>query len=198
MAYDNKLVAAKLRRWEKYLENYRLPKWEEIPDLGLYMDQVLTFLTQYLDYLPPELKDEQCVTAAVINNYVRRHIIPKPRQKKYYRTHLASLLIISSLRQSLSLTTIRLSYPSLANEEELHDFYTHYSARHQMASRHFVDQIRVLAGGILEHDNLTDEATDDTVELIAESAIIGGLSKLLAEKLILLNGKTMNDPGMEL
>ena len=27
MAYDNDLIAGKLRRWEKYLELYQLPAW---------------------------------------------------------------------------------------------------------------------------------------------------------------------------
>ena len=56
MAYDNDLIAGKLRRWEKYLEHYRLPAWEEIPDFGLYMEQVVQLLKQYLSYLPPGLK----------------------------------------------------------------------------------------------------------------------------------------------
>ena len=46
MAYDNDLIAGKLRRWEKYLERYRLPAWEEIPDFGLYMEQVVQLLKQ--------------------------------------------------------------------------------------------------------------------------------------------------------
>ena len=53
MAYDNDLIAGKLRRWDKYLERYRLPAWEEIPDFGLYMEQVVQLLKQYLSYLPP-------------------------------------------------------------------------------------------------------------------------------------------------
>ena len=71
MIYTNSLVAAKLRRWEKYLNNYRLPDWDSIPDFGLYMEQVIDLLTQYLDYLPPELKAEQFITGSTINNYVR-------------------------------------------------------------------------------------------------------------------------------
>ena len=35
MEYDKQLVAGKLRRWEKYLNNYSLPQWEDIPDIGL-------------------------------------------------------------------------------------------------------------------------------------------------------------------
>lgn len=33
MAFDKELVAAKLRRWEKYLREYRLPEWDRLPDL---------------------------------------------------------------------------------------------------------------------------------------------------------------------
>ena len=45
------MVAGKLRRWEKYLKNFRLPAWEEIPDFGLYMNQLIDLLRRYLDSL---------------------------------------------------------------------------------------------------------------------------------------------------
>ena len=81
MELDNNTVAESLRRWEKYLNNYRLPKWGDIPNLGLYMEQVLQLLGEYLDYLPPELKKEQFLTAAAINNYVRKKYMPGPVKK---------------------------------------------------------------------------------------------------------------------
>ena len=37
MAYDVKLIGAKLRRWENYLKDFRLPQWDELPDMDLYM-----------------------------------------------------------------------------------------------------------------------------------------------------------------
>lgn len=107
MAYDNDLIAGKLRRWEKYLERYRLPAWEEIPDFGLYMEQVVQLLKQYLSYLPPELKQSQTITAAAINNYVRTKMLPEPRKKKYYRIHIAYLLMICTLKQALSLSMLQ-------------------------------------------------------------------------------------------
>ena len=66
---------------KKYLERYRLPAWEEIPDFGLYMEQVVHLLKQYLSYLPPELKQSQTITAAAINNYVRTKMLPEPRKR---------------------------------------------------------------------------------------------------------------------
>ena len=38
MRYDKELIAHKLLRWEDYLNNYKLPAWKELPDIGLYMD----------------------------------------------------------------------------------------------------------------------------------------------------------------
>ena len=108
---DNDLIEGKLRRWEKYLERYRLPAWEEIPDFGLYMEQVVQLLKQYLSYLPPELKQSQTITAAAINNYVRTKMLPEPRKKKYYRIHIAYLLMICTLKQSLSLSMLQTLLP---------------------------------------------------------------------------------------
>ena len=76
LAYNEELIAGKLRRWEKYILRFRLPDWEEIPNIGLYMDQVVMLLMGYLDYMPPELKDEEHITSAAINNYVRTKIMP--------------------------------------------------------------------------------------------------------------------------
>ena len=118
MEFDKRLIAGKLRRWEKYLDNYRLPQWEDIPDIGLYMEQVIVLLKEYLDYFPPELKEEQFITAATINNYVRKRIMPEPVKKKYYRSHIAYLIIICSLKQCLSLATIQTMLPLGLSDDE--------------------------------------------------------------------------------
>ena len=188
MTYDNDLIAGKLRRWEKYLLSYRLPDWDEIPDFGLYMEQVISLLKQYLDYLPPELKEEQFITAATINNYVRTHVMPEPQKKKYYRTHIAYLVVILTLKQSLSIAMIQRLLPTGLDEAALETFYCAYVLRHQIAARAFIAQIRALAGPILHHADVGADAAEKTEDLIAAAAVMGGFSRLLAEKLLLLDG----------
>lgn len=112
MSYDKALIAGKLRRWEKHLMRFRLPEWDEIPDFGLYMEQTVDLLRKYLDYLPPELKNEEVVTSSAINNYVRRGIMPGPIKKKYYRPHIAFLLMICTLKQSLNMSMIKIALPT--------------------------------------------------------------------------------------
>lgn len=187
MVNNNELIAAKLRRWDKYLNSYRLPQWEEIPDFGLYMEQVLVLLREYLDYLPPELKDEQFITAAAINNYVRNKYMPEPRKKRYYRIHIAYLIIICTLKQSLSIAMLQNLIPVGIEEDEVREIYSAYALRHKLTAEYFTQQVRLLAGPILGHEPKdTSAAVTDGSQLVIESAIISGLAKLLAEKLILL------------
>ena len=193
MTYTNSLVAAKLRRWEKYLNNYRLPDWEAIPDFGLYMEQVIDLLTQYLDYLPPELKAEQFITGSTINNYVRTKVMPEPIKKRYYRTHIAYLIMICSLKQTLSMNMISTMIPADLPEEKLRETYTKYSQTLQRCGVTFVQGIRIMAGKILDHEPVDDRMVNDTDELVVAAAAFSGYSKLLAEKLVALNDKKVED-----
>ena len=82
MEYDKELIAHKLQRWDKFITDYHLPDWETIPDFGLYMDQVIVLLEQYLSFIPaPVGGKERFVTSSTINNYVRLKIMPAPESE---------------------------------------------------------------------------------------------------------------------
>lgn len=197
MTYNKELIAGKLRRWEKYLDDYRLPAWEAIPDFGLYMDQVVTLLSGYLDYMPPELKEEQIITPAAINNYVRKKIMPEPVKKKYYRMHIAYLIMVCTLKQSLSIPTLQTMIPMGLSEEELRRVYSAFVVRHRLSCEYFLKQVRLAAGGILDHgpEAMSEISTADPNDLISTVAVISGLSRLMAEKLLLLEGKDLTNGG---
>lgn len=196
VSYDKELIAGKLRRWERYLLRFRLPEWEAIPDIGLYMEQVVDLLRGYLDYMPPELKDEeQPVTSAAINNYVRRKLLPGPRRKRYYRVHIAYLIMICTLKQSLNMSMIQALLPGGEDESEVRTAYESYAARHNLASRYFVEQVKLASAKILDHAEETELTVQTTEELICTSAVVSGFARLLAEKLILLDDHTVEDGG---
>ena len=195
MHFDKDLVAGKLRRWEKYLEDFNLPSWQDIPDIGLYMEQVIILLREYLDYLPPELKDEQIITAATINNYVRTKIMPEPVKKRYYRQHIAYLVMICTMKQILPIAVISRIIPMNISEEEVRDIYDRYSDRHKKTIKYFLKQIRLVAGPILDHTDNIEESATDTADLITMCTIYAGFSKLMAEKLLLLDGKDLSNGG---
>ena len=195
MNFDNDLVVGKLRRWEKFLAAYRLPDWDAIPDFGLYMEQVVQLLKQYLDYLPPELKQAEPITAAAINNYVRTKLLPEPRKKRYYRIHIAYLIMICTLKQSLSLSMLQTLLPGNLPEEDVHRAYSSFAQRHSLCAQYFVDQVKLSAAAMLDREMITELAVQDATELIASAAILSGLAKLFAEKLLLLKDKTLENGG---
>ncbi|MBO4904942.1 MAG: DUF1836 domain-containing protein [Lachnospiraceae bacterium] len=195
MNFDKDLVAGKLRRWEKYLEEFELPSWNEIPNIGLYMEQVIILLKEYLDYLPPELKDEQIITAATINNYVRTRIMPEPVKKKYYREHIAYLVMICTMKQILPIAVVTSIIPMNIPVDEVERIYGRYSEKHRSTKQYFLNQIRLIAGPILDHADNPDESAEDTEDLIIMCTIAAGFSRLLAEKLLLLNGKDITNGG---
>ncbi|MBQ5858850.1 MAG: DUF1836 domain-containing protein [Peptococcaceae bacterium] len=96
----------KMLVWLNEIQQYRLPRWEELPDIELYMDQVITLIERYLTPLVWE-HDSKVITPAMINNYVKLNIMPKPIKKRYERTHLAYLIVITILKQVILITEVK-------------------------------------------------------------------------------------------
>lgn len=82
--------------------NMALPQWELLPDIGLYMDQVITLMDR--TFSPALPKGE--MTKSMVNNYVKVGMIPRPVGKKYDREHLAMLMMICVFKQALSMESI--------------------------------------------------------------------------------------------
>ena len=191
MQYDKDLVAHKLRRWDKFITDYHLPEWETIPDFGLYMDQVIVLLEQYLSFIPsPAGTKEHFVTSSTINNYVRLKIMPAPVKRKYHRVHIAYLIMILTMKQSLSISDVQKVIPPDSSEEEVRAVYEDYSEKFRRLALFFNQQVQSGAEGI----HTPGQSTDNAVELLViESALIAGFSKILAEKLIRLCGADTED-----
>ena len=87
---------------EQEIQALELPTWELLPDIGLYMDQVVTLMDR--TFSPALPKGE--MTKSMVNNYVKVGMIPRPTGKKYDRDHLAMLIMIGVLKQALSMESI--------------------------------------------------------------------------------------------
>ena len=74
-------IETKFKKNCKLLVQNKLPKWEELPDIGLYMDQLEKLLNKYLS-IYNDGDEEKLITRAMINNYVKNGLIPKP-EKSY-------------------------------------------------------------------------------------------------------------------
>ena len=192
MSYDKELIIHKLERWDRFITNSHLPDWDSIPDLGLYMDQVVVLLVQYLSFIPtPAGAKEHIVTSATINNYVRLKIMPAPVKRKYHRVHIAYLVMILTMKQSLSISDVQKVIPPMdSSEDEVLSVYEDYSEKFRRLALFFNQQVQSAAEGVRS----TEQSSDNAVELLViESALIAGFSKILAEKLIRLCGADTED-----
>ena len=96
--------------------DFHIPRWDELPDIDLYLDQVVTFIDKYLsNYINfdsesnKEEKDSKyntCITKTMINNYVKQNLIEPPVKKKYNKKHIAYLFVICILKQVYSINEI--------------------------------------------------------------------------------------------
>ena len=103
-----------------------LPAWEQIPDIELYMDQVIALMTRYLG--PTAEDGSKILTASMVNNYVKTGLVPAPAKKRYTREHLAYLAIICLLKAVLPLSAIRTLLERELAERSIAEFYAEFRA----------------------------------------------------------------------
>ncbi len=85
------------------MEKFRLPKYEEIPNVGLYLEQVSKYITEYLEPL-----GEFSLTGSMISNYVKKNLVSNPVKKQYSREQIAYFIFIAIAKTVLSMEDIRL------------------------------------------------------------------------------------------
>lgn len=89
-------------RWHKNLQRVRLPHWQQLPKMDLYIDQVATLVNESLTALGMEP-----LTKSMINNYVKKRVIVAPVKKKYATNQVADLMVIGLTKGCFSLPEIK-------------------------------------------------------------------------------------------
>ena len=105
------------------LIQFKKVKWEEIPDQGLYSTQLIDFIEAHLITYFPEIVT---LTPNMINNYVKKDIIPKPINKKYYREHIAVLMVVVILKELIPLESIKEGITLQLNIIEIEQAYNEF------------------------------------------------------------------------
>ena len=103
------------------------PKWDELPDLELYLDQVLLYVNNVCGSSISAA--DKGLTASMINNYVKHGYIAKPVKKKYQRHQIARLIAITTLKTVFSIQEISATLNMLhksADSRELYDDFVDY------------------------------------------------------------------------
>lgn len=85
------------------VKNFHLPRYEQIPTVGLYLEQVTKYISEYLDPL-----QEGVLTGSMISNYVKKGLVDNPVKKQYGREQIAYLIFIAVAKNVLTLDELML------------------------------------------------------------------------------------------
>lgn len=156
----------------KEFEEFRMPRWNDLPEIDLYMDQVISVTDKYLGIL--STSPDPVLTPSMINNYVKNRIIPPPTKKKYNREHLAKLIIICIMKPVMEISAIS---DVLSRNEALFGIEKMLDEFAAMFEKSLANLSRAAL--------LAFESTDKTEEMLCtiaiESAVKSGTEKIIAE-----------------
>lgn len=136
------------------LNAFNLPPYHEIPDVGLYLEQVARYINSYLTAFP-----EMNVTPSMISNYVKLKLVARVRKKTYSRDQIACLIFIAMAKTVISMDSIRMVM-AMSTEETHEKAYSYFvneletalknsDHRHQDAQKESVAEEEIILNHII-------------------------------------------------
>ena len=126
-------------------------KAADIPNIGLYMDQVTTFMEERLKSTTRNPGEDKVLTKTMINNYAKNDLLPPPDKKKYSKDHMYVLILIYYFKNVLSINDIDTVLKPLKERYFV-------NGRNEYSFEDIYEAIRKTA------ENLTESFKDDLLE----------------------------------
>ncbi len=170
-------IEKEIIKWNEDISKYHIPRWEELPDIDLYMDQVVTFIEKHICVFPDE-PSKKIITPSMVNNYVKLKLIPKPIKKRYNKVHLAYLIAISFLKQIVTIEKIRDGIMFQAEINGKKDAYNLFCEEQEKALKSIMTQISTETNCSVLDSKINPE------NLAVKTATLAFASKIIAEKTV--------------
>lgn len=187
---DKNAMAGELERLYEKFSAHTLPRWEDLPEIDLYMDQVIALMRKYLSIF--EEDGEKMLTPAMVNNYVKMGAVPPPVKKKYSKAHIAHLLIICFLKQILPISMICeiiRTYLGVYSESEM---LNAFSSEYEQILRAAAASSKKEAARILE---MQEDAAYIRSVLTMKAAAYAGAQCAIAQNLFSLRENGEGEPA---
>ncbi|MCR4723470.1 MAG: DUF1836 domain-containing protein [Eubacteriales bacterium] len=142
-------------------------RWEDFPDIGLYMDQVLLILSRN----GGAFSGQEKLTPAMVNNYIKDGHIPRANGKKYSREHLAYLTVFTHLKHVLSVSDAGKLTGEILSEDDIEEGFDSFAAELKSAEEALILR-------------LEEDSNEDTVMTALRLALAAYVAKAACEELI--------------
>lgn len=167
------------------LAAHKLPRWESFPDIELYMDQVVAVMEKALElYNKGGSEESKLITPSIINNYVKLKVIPAPSKKRYNREHLAYLVMICILKQTLNISSIVKIIETNLETKSIKELYNEFCSIYENVIP-FVNMGENFIEGDTQGEFEALEKSDDMNGFILKSAILSTAGKFICEEMLL-------------
>jgi hypothetical protein len=166
-------------------------KLEEIPNIDLYMDQVIQlFENKFADSKRNE--EEKILTKTMINNYAKGKLIFPIKNKKYSKEHLILMSLIYQLKGALSINDIQTTLDGInkriiKEDIEIDSFYNSYLNLSQKNVVDFNEDINERVKDVNEEVSKMEDRNAPYLEqvlMISSLVHMSNLYRKVAEKLI--------------
>ena len=159
-------------------------KSEEIPAIDLYVDQILNLVSECLKNGSERYYDRQ-LTKTMVNNYSKEGLITPVKGKKYDKEQILQILMIYSLKSTISIGEIKRLIDAMYENEEFDvNELTRMYDRHLEIKNEEREQIADVIDGIIEKNELNIEDDLDYISLICALTAFSAHLKNVAQAMI--------------
>lgn len=157
-------------------------KLSDIPELDLYMDQVIQLFEGKLSGLKRN-EDDKILTKTMINNYAKAKLFMSIKNKKYTKDHLILMSLIYELKGALSINDIKMLLKDIVDKSEedkaydLRDFYCNYLENRDKDKDEFVASVK-------EKSKDLEDNFEDKFLLVCSMISMSNMYRRMGEKLI--------------
>ena len=108
-----------LEELKERMATQRPESWDQLPDLALYMDQLISYMPRQLI----RFEEGDALTAAMVNIYIKDGLLPRAEGKRYGKEHLAWLTVICALKSVISMREMGVLFGAIDNQSEVEERY---------------------------------------------------------------------------
>lgn len=153
---------------------FKLPRYDELPDIDLYIEQVIDYIDSI--FAPLEIQsDKKTLTPYMVNNYVKQGIVPQTVKKKYSKHHIAYLIIVYIGKQVFTIEEIN---EMIAIQTKTFDIKTAYD--------YMCNETETVLHSVFSQKPIPQDSTKTNAMLryLVRSPIIAFANKLYTQKLL--------------
>ena len=161
---------------------FSLPQYNEIPAVGLFLEQVAKYINEYLAKLgEPEL------TGSMISNYVKKDIIDNPVKKQYSRDQIAYLIFIAVTKTVISLDDINIIFEMQKQNSDVESAYTYFREEFSSILEAVLKEVDMPVCNLKVNDisGASDESADEAkfrLRLIVRNVLVTVAHKIYLDK----------------